>query len=87
MMDAEFMREAIDRLDGLFHQPLRAGNFFFEALSVDRGLLFQRQQANIDAQQRLGDFIMQIATDLLSFVLLCLQNLAGQALQMFLQAT
>jgi len=47
---------------------------------------FQRQQANIDAQQRLGNLIMQVAADPLSFVLLRRQKLVGQALQMFLQA-
>ncbi|MCL5096021.1 MAG: hypothetical protein M1608_00495, partial [Candidatus Omnitrophica bacterium] len=63
-----------------------AGNLFLEVAGVDRGLLFQRQQPDIDAQQSLGDFIMQIAADPLSFVLLRRQNLVGQALQMLLQA-
>ena len=54
-MEVEFTREPIDRLDGLFHRRLRAGDFIFEALDVDRGLLFQWQQPDIDSQS-LGDF-------------------------------
>ena len=57
-MEVEFTREPIDRLDGLFHRRLRAGDFIFEALDVDRGLLFQWQQADIDSQQSLGDIVV-----------------------------
>jgi hypothetical protein len=28
LMDIEFMREPVDRLDGFFHHPLDAGHFF-----------------------------------------------------------
>ena len=87
MVNTEFTGEPFYAFHRFIHQPLRAGNLFFEAAGVDRGLLFQRQQPDIDAQQRLGDFIMQVAADLLSLVLLRRQNLVGQVLQMLLQAT
>lgn len=86
MWFAEFTRELIHGSDRFFHQPLRAGNLVFEALRVDRRLLFQRQQPDIDAQQGLGNLIVQLGADLLSFRLLCRQNLVSQMPQMFLQA-
>jgi hypothetical protein len=38
---------------------------FLEALGVAPGLLFQREQPDIDAQQRLGDFILKFTADFL----------------------
>jgi hypothetical protein len=49
---------------------LRADNLFLQLVGVDRRLLFQRQQPDIDAQQSLGDVIVQIAAGLLSVLLL-----------------
>jgi len=35
--------------DRHIHQPLGVGNLFLQALGVDRSLLFQRQQSDIDS--------------------------------------
>ena len=87
MVNTEFTCEPFYAFYRFIHQPLRADNLFIEAAGVEGGLLFQCQQADIDAQQRLGDFIMQVAADLFSLVLLRRQKLVGQALQMLLEAT
>ena len=55
-----------------------------EALGVERGLLFQGRQPDIDARQSLGDDIMQFAADPLALLLLRRENLAGQQPQLFL---
>ena len=67
------------------HQPLRAGDFIFETLGVAPRLLFQGEQPDIDAQQRLGDFILKFPADLLAFILLRRQHLVRQLPQAFLQ--
>ena len=85
MVFAAFTGELFYGLRRYLHQPLGAGNLLFDALGVDRGLLFQRQQSDIDSQQRLGDFILQVLADLPSLPLLRRQNPVGQELQMFLQ--
>jgi hypothetical protein len=85
MVNTEFTGEPFYAFHRFIHQLLRADNLFFEAVGVDRRRLFQRQQPDIDAQQRLGNLIMQVAADFLSLVLLRRQNLVGQALQMLLQ--
>jgi hypothetical protein len=87
MVNTEFTREPFYAFYRFINQPLRADNLFFEAAGVDGGLLFQRQQSDIDAQQRLGNFIMQVAADLFSLVLLRQQELVGQSLQMLLETT
>src|SRR5439155_8025509 len=43
IVNAEFTGEALDALHRFIHQVLRADNFFFEAVGVDGGLLFQGQ--------------------------------------------
>ena len=68
----------------LFHQPLRARDGFLQAFGVDRGLLRQGRQMDIDARQRLGDFIVQLAADLLPLFLQRGENLAGQVPQLVL---
>ena len=85
-MFADFTGESFYASFRLIRQPLRAGNVFFEALGIDGGFFFQSQQSDIDSQQSLANFILQIATDLFSFVFLRRQNLMGQMPQMFLQA-
>ena len=67
-----------------FHEPLGAGDFFLEALVVERGLGFQGSQPDIDARQGLGYLIMQFAADHLALFLLGRQKLAGQQPQLFL---
>ncbi len=57
---------------------------FSEPLGLTRASLGQGRQMDIDAHQGLGDFIMQLAADALSFFLLRLQNLMGQMPQLFL---
>ena len=52
----------------MLHQFLRAGDASFHGFGVERCLLFQGSQAEIDARQRLGDDIMQFATDPLALV-------------------
>ena len=49
-----------------YHQALCVGDFILEARGVSPRLLFQREQADIDAEQSLGDFILKRATDLLA---------------------
>jgi hypothetical protein len=85
MMIAEFTSEPVYAFDRPMHQPLSAGNLIPEATGVDRSLFFQRQQSDVDSQQSLRDFILEIAADLLAFVLLRRENLVGQVPQMFLQ--
>ena len=63
------------------------GNSFFEPLGIDCGLSFQCHQSNIDSQQRLGDFVMQLVAHLRSLVLLRQQNLTGQMPYMLLHKT
>ena len=83
---AYFTSEALDSFCSLIDQGLGAGNFLFEALRVYLSLLFQRQQSDVDSQQGLGDFILKIAADLFSFILLRRQDSMGQMPQMTLQA-
>jgi hypothetical protein len=87
MMEAEFMREAVDRAHGLFHQPLRAGNLILEAAGVDLGRLFQRQQPDIDPKQDLPDFIVKQMAGLPPFVLVRREDRTRQMPQFRLQAT
>ena len=87
MLFAVFTGESLYGFHRFFHQPLRAGNLFLKTLCRRGRPLFQRQQPDIDSQQSLGDFILQLVADLLSLALLRRQNPMGQALQMFLQAT
>ena len=65
LMNVEFTRELIDRLDGFSQQPLRVVDFLFESGRLALGRLLQGQQPNVDAQQGLGDFIPQIVACLL----------------------
>ena len=81
---AQFAGEPMHDVHRFLHQPLRAGDVAVEALGVERGLLFQGRQPDIDARQGLGDDIMQFAADLLALFLLRRQKLAGQKPQLFL---
>ena len=83
---AQFAGELMHDVHRFFHQPLRAGDVAVQALGVERGLLFQGRQPDIDARQGLGDYIMQFAADLFSLLLLRRENLAGQLPQLLLHA-
>ena len=72
-------------VDRFFHQPLRAGDVAVQPLGVDRRLLLQGGQPDVDARQRLGDDIMQFAADVFALLLLRRENLAGQPPQLLLQ--
>jgi hypothetical protein len=65
----QFTSEAMHDFHRFFHKLLRAGDFLLETTGVDRGLLCQGRQTDVDSRQGLGDFIMKLATDLLSFFL------------------
>ncbi len=84
---AQFTSEAMHDSHRFFHKLLRAGDFLLETIGVDRGLLCQGRQTDVDSRQGLGDFVMKLAADLLSFFLLRRQNLVRQMPQMFLHVT
>ena len=70
----------------LLHKLLRARDVLGEPLRILRRLNSQVREMDIDARQRLGDEIVQLAADSLSILLLIRQNPAGQVPQFFQQA-
>ena len=79
--------ELMHLLHRFFHQPLRACDLLRETTGAARSLPRQCRQLDIDAHQGLDDFIMQIAADAHSFLLLCLQNSMRQVPQLSLHVT
>lgn len=84
-MDVEFMCEPVNRLHGIFDHTLRAGDFFREICAGTARGFFQRQQPDIDPQQRLADVVVQLVAHSLAFGLLRRQLLVGQMPQLFLE--
>ena len=76
---AQLARVAMHNLDRPFDQALGLGDSVPQAPVVDRGALLQGRQPDIDAGQDLGDLVMQLAADFLSFLLLRRQNLMCEA--------
>ena len=68
-----------------YQQSPRAGDFILDNLGVVLGLLFQLEQPDIDAQQRLRDFILKFQADFLALFFLRHQHLVRQLPQTFLQ--
>ena len=67
---AQFARELMHDVHRFFHQPLRARDVAVKTLGVDRRLLGQGRQPDVDARQGLGDDIMEFAADFPAFLLL-----------------
>jgi len=55
---------------GFLHQALGEGDIARQALGIQDGLPLEQRQANVDACQRLGDDVVQLPADSLSFLLL-----------------
>jgi hypothetical protein len=83
---AQFAGELVHDVHGFFHQPLRAGDVAVEALGVDRGLLGQGRQPDVDAGQGLGDDIVEFAADFPALLLLRRRIWRDNCRNCFLQA-
>ena len=66
LMEVEFMREPVDQLNGFFHRPLRAGDYFSKVGRAALGRFVQGQKPDLEAQQSLGDFMVGLPADLRS---------------------
>jgi hypothetical protein len=66
---AQFPGKKMYNVHRFFHHPLRPRNLLLEIPGVVHGLPGQSRQMDIDAHQGLGDFIMQLAADALSFLI------------------
>jgi hypothetical protein len=81
----QFPGKPMNHVHRLLHQKLRPFDLFLELLWVARCFPGQGRQVDIDAHQALGDFIMQLAADSFSFLLLRVQNLMGKLAQLLHQ--
>src|ERR1044071_7751591 len=86
MISAYFTRESFDVFLRLIHHLLGGGNFTFETPGVDGGHFFQCQQSDVDSEQSLSNFVLEIAANLFSFVLLCHEDSMSELSQAVLEA-
>ena len=75
---AQVAGELMDIVHRFLHEPLRLGYFLRELSGAAGGLVGQRAQMHADADQGLGDFIVQLAADPLAFRFLRVKDLMGE---------
>ena len=81
MGSSPFSGEPVDRGESPFHQILSNSDLFPERSRVHRDLIFQREQAHVDAEQRLGDFIVEGETQRMALLFLLCEKPAGESLE------
>ena len=81
---AQFAREPVHGVDRIFHEPLRLADLLHQVLDVDPRLHLEGGEMNVDADQRLDDFVMQLPADALALLLLGEEKLAGEMAQLLL---
>jgi hypothetical protein len=65
-------------IERFLHHAVQAGNFALQGFGVAGGLMGEGRHGDVDADEGLGDDVMQFAADALAFLLLGVQNLMGQ---------
>ena len=81
MGSSPFGGEPVDGGESPFHQFLGNSDLFPVRGRVDQNLILHRQQAHVDAEQRLGDFIMEGKTQRMALLFLLCEKPAGESLQ------
>jgi hypothetical protein len=84
-MRYQFAGSPPHNVSGCYHGLLRAGDVLLEAFRAAPRFLLQRDQPHVDAQQRLGDLILQFLADRFAVVFLRRQNPVRQPPQTFLE--
>ncbi len=70
---------------GFYHRPLGTGDVILEAFLADPRFLLQREQPDINAQQGLGDFLLEFTTDEFAIAFLRREHPVRQPPQTFLE--
>jgi hypothetical protein len=70
---------------GCHHRLLRVADFLLESFRAPPRFVLQREQAHVDAQERLRDLVLELVADLFAVVFLRRQNPVRQETQPFLE--